>query len=235
MRATVGPGLGAEDGAHLGHVEAGSGAVDDGVEQLLHRRPVGEDQVAAVLELVDGELVAEPAAPLLVNVEPETQTGGVDPRFADLAQSPYSRIVRQGICDLSQTCGVGDRGEAVAFLDEPYAGPGGGAGDVLVAVEHHQRTEGWVPRHPDRDVTPGRVEDVKRVVVDVFGSPFDVDDDTRGWPASPSTPVPVPSPRAPRTLPCRRCEWRGSPRRRGACVHRPCRRSPVLRWPLPTP
>jgi hypothetical protein len=34
----VGSGLGAEDGAHRGHVQAGAGAVDHPVEQLLHLR-----------------------------------------------------------------------------------------------------------------------------------------------------------------------------------------------------
>ena len=86
----------------------------------LHRRAVGEDQVAAVLELIDGEPVTESAAVLLVEVQREAQARGVDPASADLAQPPYSRILRQGICDPSQAHRVGDRGEAVADLGECY-------------------------------------------------------------------------------------------------------------------
>ena len=72
-------------------------------------RPVGEDQVAAVLELIDGETVTKSAAVLLVEVKPEAQARGIDPPPTDLAQPPYSRILRQGICDPSQARGVGDR------------------------------------------------------------------------------------------------------------------------------
>ena len=111
---------GAEDGADLGHIQPGAGPVHHRVEDPLHPVSVGEDQVAAVLELIDGEPVAESAAVLLVEVKPEAQARGVDPALADLAQPPYSRILRQGICDPGQARGVGDRGEAVAGLAECY-------------------------------------------------------------------------------------------------------------------
>src|ERR1700758_4287901 len=93
---------GAEHGADLGHVQPGAGPVHHRVEDPLHAVSVGEDQVAAVLKLIDGETVDEPAAQLLVEVEPEAQARGVDPALAELAQPPYSRILRQGICDPSQ-------------------------------------------------------------------------------------------------------------------------------------
>ena len=108
--------LRAEQGPQGGHVQPGAGPIDDAVEHLLHLSAHFEYQVAAVLDLVDGVVVAEPAADLLVEVQPEAQAGGVDPPVADLAQAPYRRGLRQGVCDLSQACGVGDRGEAVALL-----------------------------------------------------------------------------------------------------------------------
>ena len=104
----------------LGTSKPGAGPIHHRVEEPLHRRAVGEDQVATVLELIDGEPVTESAAVLLVEVEPEAQARGVDPSSADLAQPPYSRILRQGICDPSQAHRVGDRGEAVADLGECY-------------------------------------------------------------------------------------------------------------------
>jgi hypothetical protein len=100
----------------------------------------------------------------------------VDPPVADLVQAPYSRIPRQGVCDLSQGPRVGDRGETVAFLGEGYPGHLRLAGDVLVAVEDDLRGERRMPGHLDRHVPPDRVRDVKRVVVDVVGLLDDVDD-----------------------------------------------------------
>ena len=49
------------------------------VERRFHLPAGGEDQVPAVLQLVDRVVVAEAAAALVVQVEPETQAGGVDP------------------------------------------------------------------------------------------------------------------------------------------------------------
>src|SRR6185295_13714805 len=57
---------GAEDGADLRHVEPGPGPIHHRVEYSLHPTTVGEDQVAAVLNLVDRQRVTEPAALLLV-------------------------------------------------------------------------------------------------------------------------------------------------------------------------
>ena len=47
----------------------------------------------------------EPAALLFVEVEGEAHTG-VNPTLADLAQSPYSLLFGQGLCDLRQAGGV---------------------------------------------------------------------------------------------------------------------------------
>ena len=88
--AAVGAVLGAEQGPQGGHVQPGAGPVDDGVEDPVHHRPRGEQQVAAVLDLVDRVVVAEAAAGLLVEVQAEAQAGGVDPPLDDLAQAPYT-------------------------------------------------------------------------------------------------------------------------------------------------
>jgi hypothetical protein len=63
-----------------------------------------EDQVSTVFDLIVGVLVTEAAALLLVEVEREAYTV-VDPTLADLAQSPDSPGLGQGVCDLGQTCG----------------------------------------------------------------------------------------------------------------------------------
>jgi hypothetical protein len=120
-------------------------------------------------DLVNGVAVAEPAAPLLLAVQPEAQAGRVDPPVADLAQAPYSPGMGQGICDPSQADRVGHRGEAVALFGKPYAGRLRLAGDVLVPVKHDLGAERRMPRHLDRQMPPGRIHDVKRVMVDVLG------------------------------------------------------------------
>jgi hypothetical protein len=120
--------FGAEQRAQDRHVQPGAGAVDDPVEHAVHLGADGEQQVAAVLGLIDRVAVAEPAALLLGQVQPEAQAGGVDPPVDDLGQSPYRRGLRQGVCDLSQGGGVGDAGEAVALLDVSDPGRAGGGG-----------------------------------------------------------------------------------------------------------
>jgi len=155
-----------EQGAQPRHVQPGPGPVDDAVERSLHHRTGGEDQVAAVLDLIDRVGVAEAAAVLLVQVEPEAQARTVDPAVDDLAQPPYRPGLGQGVCDLSQALGFIDPGEAVALLGEVDAGRLRGGRDVLGAVEDDLRPERRMPAHLDRHVPEGRVHDVERVVVD---------------------------------------------------------------------
>jgi hypothetical protein len=108
-------GLGAEQGAQDRYVQTRAAPVDHHVEDPVHLGVGAEQQIAAVLDLVDRVVVAEATAPLFVDIQTEAQARGVDPPVADLAQPPYSRILRQGVCDLSQGLRVGHRGEAVAF------------------------------------------------------------------------------------------------------------------------
>jgi hypothetical protein len=96
----AGPPANSEQGAQLGHVDPGPGPVDEGVEGPLHYRTGGEDQVAAVFDLIDRMGVAEAAARLLGQIQPEAQARGVDPPVEDLAQAPYRPGLGQGVCDL---------------------------------------------------------------------------------------------------------------------------------------
>src|SRR5580700_8459293 len=89
-------------------VQCSTAAVNEGLKHLVHVPAHLEDQVSTVFDLIVGVLVTEPAALLLVEVEREAYTV-VNPTLADLAQSPYSPGLGQGVCDLGQTCGVRDR------------------------------------------------------------------------------------------------------------------------------
>jgi len=62
--------LDAEQGWQLGHVEAGTGPVDHRVEHGVQLGPVAEQQVAAVLDLVDRVAVAKATALLLMRGSP---------------------------------------------------------------------------------------------------------------------------------------------------------------------
>jgi len=44
----------------------------------------------------------KPATVLLFQIKGETQATAVNPTLADLTESPYSLLSRQGICDLAQ-------------------------------------------------------------------------------------------------------------------------------------
>src|SRR5712664_3059377 len=106
-----------EDGFDGLEIEWGTAAVDERLKHLFHVPAHLEDQVATVFDLIVGILVTEPAALLLVEVEREAYTV-VNPTLADLAQSPYSPGLGQGVCDLGQTCGVRDSSKAVSLLGE---------------------------------------------------------------------------------------------------------------------
>ncbi len=171
-----------EQGPQRRHVQPGPGPVRDGAEDLVHPRAGGEDQVPAVLGLVDRVGVAEPADLLVGQVQAEAQAGGVDPPVADLAQPPYSRALRQGLCDLGQAARIRDPSKAVPLLGEADPGRVRGARDILMAVEDHLGAEWRVPGHLDHQVPPGWVHDVEGVVVDVLGLLLQVPDDPAGGP-----------------------------------------------------
>src|SRR5207237_6384751 len=116
---TVRPVLQAEDGPDRRDVQPGPGPVQHPVEQVLHLRAGLEQQVPAVFGLVDRVAIAEPAALLLIEVQAEAQAGRIDPPVADLAQAPYSRITRPGICDPGQALRIRDLSKTVPLLDEP--------------------------------------------------------------------------------------------------------------------
>src|SRR6202047_4140467 len=151
-------------------VQWSTAAVNEGLKHLVHVPAHLEDQVSTVFDLVVGILITEPAALLLVEVEREAHTA-VNPTLADLAQSPYSPVLGQGVCDLRQTCGVRDRRKAVSFLGEGDAGLARLAGNVLMAVQDHLGGKGRMPADLDGQMAPVRVEDVKRVVVDIEPAP----------------------------------------------------------------
>jgi hypothetical protein len=142
----------AEERAQRGHVEPAAGAVDDAVEGTLHHGTGAKEQVAAAFDLVDRVAVDEAAAFLIAQVQREAEARAVDPAVDDLAEAPYRRGLRQGVCDLGQACGCVHPREAVSLLREADAGRLCLAGDVLMPVEDHLGAERRMAAHLDREV-----------------------------------------------------------------------------------
>ncbi len=163
----AGTAAGPEQGPQGRDVQPGPGPVQHGVEHPVHVTAVGKQQVTGVFGLVDRVGVAEAGPPLIGQVQAEDQAGGVDPPVDDLAQPPCSRILRQGVCDLSQASRIRGSSKTVALLGEADALGLCGHRDVLVAVQDHLRGERRMPGHLDHQVPPLGVHDVEAVVIDV--------------------------------------------------------------------
>src|SRR6202045_344143 len=142
-----------EDGFDGLQIERGPAAVDQRLEHLFHVPAHLKDQVSAVLDLIVGVLITEPAAFLLIEVEREAQAG-IDPTLADLAQSPYRPFFGQGVCDLGQACGVRDSSKTVSFLGKADGSLARLAVAVLMTVQDHLGREGRMPADLDGEMTP---------------------------------------------------------------------------------
>src|ERR1700674_1535029 len=131
------PSLVAEDRLYRLQVQRRTATIDQGLEHLLHASANQEYQISAVLHLIVGEVIAQAAAFLLLEVECEAQAAAVNPPLTDLAQSPYSPLLGQGRCDLRKARRVRDAGETVALLGEPDASFARLTGDVFMAIQNH--------------------------------------------------------------------------------------------------
>src|ERR1700730_7234228 len=159
-----------EDGFDGLEIEWGTAAVDERLKHLFHVPAYLKDQVATVFDLIVGVLIMEPAALLLVEVEGEAHTG-VNPTLADLAQSLYSPLFGQGLCDLRQAGGVRDSSKTVSLLGEGDSRLACLAGNVLMAVQDHLGRKGGMIADLDGAMGHLWIEDMKRVVVDIEPAP----------------------------------------------------------------
>ena len=79
-----------KDGFNCLEVQQHAAAVNQGLENLIHLPAAGENQVAAVFDLIGGILVMKPAAFLLFQIQGETQATAINPTLADLTESPLA-------------------------------------------------------------------------------------------------------------------------------------------------
>jgi hypothetical protein len=94
------PALVTKDGFNCLEVQQYATAVNQGLKNLIHVPTAGENKVAAVFDLIVGLLVMKSTTFLLFQLKGETQATAINPTLADLTESPYSLLSRQGICDL---------------------------------------------------------------------------------------------------------------------------------------
>src|SRR5260370_34020934 len=124
-----------------------------------------ELQVAAVLHLKRRVFVSKPAPFPLLAVQSETQAGRINPTLADLLQKPCRVTGTQGVRHFLQTRGVAAMNKTIIFFDEFHRLDGilpGLVGDIFVTVENDLRREGRMAAHPDRDMSPVVLPDMKK-------------------------------------------------------------------------
>jgi len=137
----VGTVLVAKDGFHRFYVERAPRPVNESLEYLVHGVPAGEEEIPAVLCLVNRVGVAESGLLLLLSIQGKAQTCRVDPTFADLGQTPCRVRRSHGICDLGQVCGIGHFGKAVFFFGETYPTLAGLNGYMFMPVQYNLSVE----------------------------------------------------------------------------------------------
>ena len=112
---------------------------------------------------------------LLLRIQRKAEAGGINPALAELAQTPCSLVLRQGICDPRQLRGIGDCSKAVVLFGEADSGilrlTGplyGGLSltcHIFVAVQDDLRPERRVATHFDCQMAPVRIEDMKGIMI----------------------------------------------------------------------
>ena len=162
--AVVGTGFVAEYGLQLRHVELAPGAIDQPLEHGIEGGSTGEQEIAAVLDLVGGVAIAEMRPLLLLEIQREAETAGVYPTVTDLGKSPYGVLVAQGLCELIQGLERATH-EAVTLLADGDSLPAGLALDPFVTVEHDLNPEGRMATHLDGDVAPVGINEMEVVMI----------------------------------------------------------------------
>src|SRR5208283_4006467 len=113
------PGIGAmlvtEDRSNRLEIQPSSGAIDQTLKDGYQIPTTPEQEVPAVLGLIDRERVLAVHLLLFGHIQSQTETLG-EPTPQDLLQAPYRAGLAQGICDPVQVCDIVPIGETVALL-----------------------------------------------------------------------------------------------------------------------
>ncbi len=159
--------LPAKDGREGFHIQRTARPVQQFLIHLIQRRSALEQQVAAVFQLIKRILILEFRALLLIPIQRETQTRGIEPTVTNLGQPPYSVRCTQGLCDLIQGLEIGPSRKTVALLLYRQAPFTSLAFDPFMTVGNHLRPKRRIATDPNRDMSPVGIHQVNMVMIDV--------------------------------------------------------------------
>ncbi|MBU2611791.1 MAG: hypothetical protein KJ606_12730 [Chloroflexi bacterium] len=159
--------FGPEDGLQGFDIEQATGAINGTLKDLLQLTPPQEEEITTVFFLIDRVVVMKAGLFLLGQIQRKAQASRVNPTLTHLAQTPYDVWRTQGVCDLRQSCAVGNLGETIAFLGKLDAFLSGLTSHVLMSIQDDLRAERRMTAHLDGDMSPIGVENVERVVVHI--------------------------------------------------------------------
>lgn len=171
--------LGAKDGLDHLEVQGSSRSINDTMKHLIQVPPSREEKVAAIFALVDRIGVNESTFLLLPTLQSKAQTA-VNPTLTGPNQAPYRARGSHGICDSGQTCGVGDFCKTVTLFGEGNLFFLGLMGHVFMTIENHLSIKGRMRAEFDGQMSPLRVHDMKRIMIDIRGLGLDVGDSLLG-------------------------------------------------------
>ena len=159
--------FGSEDGSQSFDLQQATGAVNGSLKDLLQLTPSSEQEIATVFFLIDRVIVVKVGLFLLIQIQSKAQASRVDPPFTDLAQTPYAVWRGQGVCELRQSCRIGNLGETIAFLGKLEAFLSDLTSHVLMPIQHDLRPKRRMTAHLDGDVSPIGIKNVERVVIHI--------------------------------------------------------------------
>ena len=179
-----------EDRSNRLEIQPGSGAIDQTLKDGFQIPTTPEQEVPAVLGLIDRERVLAVHLLLFGHIQGQTETLG-EPTPQDLLQAPYRAGLAQGICDPVQVCDIVPIGETVALLGEADSLPRCLVGHIFMAVENNQpRPEAVVLGRPPEGADYVRLPPLGAwswsgpSFLPGTGRGFSVDDDFQAYPLS---------------------------------------------------
>src|SRR5215470_7164410 len=111
----------AEDGLDLLQIQRRTRTVDELLVHLVHRCSTQEQEIATELQLKHRVLVGKADTLLLFVGERKAQASGVDPAFAELAQSPDGPLLMQPVRHTVDRGKITALDKAIALLDRGQA------------------------------------------------------------------------------------------------------------------
>jgi hypothetical protein len=167
--------LGAKDGLDRLEVKRGPRPINGALKDLIQDASTRKEKITAILGLVNGIGITKSTFLLLPTLQSETQAR-VNPTLTGSNQAPYRARSSHGICDPGQACGVGDLSKAIIFFGKRNLALPCLRCHILVSVKDNLSRKRGMGTEFDHEVSPLRVQDMERIMVDVSDFPLNVGD-----------------------------------------------------------